>query len=723
MKNLTARKLEMMAFISMIAVLGWKNAAWGQGCCTMFPPDAVLTAPITEYPNWTVTNGDPNPYHGFTTPAATFAIDVVDSSEPIAPGIYPAWCIDANDGLNPTFSAVPGSTIYAGTLISTCDSNALQNLPMLDDPIPVGPPPMVSLATWHEVNYLLNHSSPPQYNYYWWNVQAAILQLVGGPIPNDPGYPPLDTNQVAAILADAASNAPGWILPCGGVVGVVYEISSMAEPTNQAPPFQLLMLEVPCTCPPQPALQLYKTASTNLAMVGQPVTYDYAVTNTGNVIITNINIVDDNGTPHDTNDDFYVNPAPFSLEPGQGRAFAITHITEPLCVTNGGTNFNVGSLTINQLPDGNVEVYYLQSQDLNDNRYGTNANAATGWPNGHSFNNLVNDEATFLFADGKGNQVLAFYANYINPATSAAFGDGVTNYYPSGYGTLGPLGGNGGMLLGSSTNVLLCRTTLSDTLNQPGFNGYTVNSPPETSPLSNLSIPPGWDYTDGYYVLISSNAFGTNGFGNVSLQMVYNSASKVMLNGCCVPCSGQGSQGSCYGQGSQGSCYGQESQGSCSGQECQNYSCSGQGSQSSCSGQGSCSGTGTCGSGCGSCGCAIRPVDACDCVENTAWAFAYAGTNLVAASFANATVCFTPNTNVLCCLPVPGCYSGQGSQGSCSGQGSQGSCSGQGSQGSCSGQGSQGSCSGQGSQGSCSGQGSQGSCYGQGSKGSSCSGH
>lgn len=675
----------------MATVLGWKNPALGQSCCMMFPPGATLTAPITAYPNWAVTNGDPNPDHGFTTPASYFAVDVTDSSEPIPEGVYPAWCIDVNDDISPTPYVVPGSTIYSGTLISTCDSNALLSLPTIDDPIPVGPPPIVTMATWHEVNYILNHSSPPNYNYYWWNVEAALLDLVGGPLPTlPPGFPPLDTNQVAAILADAASNAPSWTLSNGDVVGVIFNISTMLNP-NQSPPFQILLLEVPYTCPPHPSLQLYKTASTNLAMVGAPVTYYYAVTNTGNVTITNINIVDDNGTPTDTNDDYYVNATPFSLAAGQGTSFAISHITEPLCVTNGGTNFNVGSLTVNVLPDGNVEVYYLQSQSLDDNRYGTNANAATGWPKGRSFSDLVGkDNAAFLFTDGKGKQVLAFEEDYISQATSAKFGDGATNYYPSGYGTLGPLGGNGSMLIGSSSNVLLCRTTLSDSLNQsPAFYHYTLNSPPETSPLSNVSVPAGWDYTAGYYVLISSKAFGTNGFGSV-IPMVYNSASKLALCGAqCVGtcgsgtvscCSGQSpSLGSCSGQGScftQASCFGQgPGQGYCSGQGSPSsqgpcgFGSGTCGSQTSTCGQtgncwpgfgacGSCpgtcwSGTGTCSSGAVSCWCAICPVDACDCVENTAWAFAYAGTNLIAASFTNATVCFTPNTNVLSCVPTP----------------------------------------------------------------------
>lgn len=279
---------------------------------------------------------------------------------------------------------------------------------------------------------------------------------------------------------------------------------------------------------PQPGLELIKTASPTNAAPGQAVTYSYAVTNTGNVTITNINIMDDNGTPSDTSDDFYVNATPFNLAPGQGTSFAINHISEPICMSNGGTNLNTGTLTVNVLANGNVEVFYNQSQALNDNRYGTNATAATGWSGGHKFSDLTgSDEATFLFTDGNGNPVLKFQEDYISSATSVKFGDGTTITYPSGYGTLGPLGGDGKMLIGASSNVLSCRTTLSDTINLSQFQtGYTVNSAPETSPLSNVSIPAGWNYTDGYYVLISSNAFGAAGFGGVTIPLIHNSPSK-----------------------------------------------------------------------------------------------------------------------------------------------------------------------------------------------------
>jgi hypothetical protein len=136
-----------------------------------------------------------------------------------------------------------------------------------------------------------------------------------------------------------------------------------------------------------------------------------------------------------------------------------------------------------------------------------------------------------LFTDANGKQVLEFQLDYISQASSAKFGDGVTITYPSGYGTLGPLGGDGKMLIGASSNVLSCHTSFSDTINQPQFiSGYTVNSPPETSPNSGVSTPAGWNYKNSYSMVISKAAFGAAGFGGVTVVGVHNSPAKISPN-------------------------------------------------------------------------------------------------------------------------------------------------------------------------------------------------
>jgi|GEM_PF-2100475 len=312
----------------------------------------------------------------------------------------------------------------------------------------------------------------------------------------------------------------------------------------------------------QPGLQLLKTASATNALPGQPVTYSYAVTNTGNINLTNLNIVDDNGTPADPNDDYFVNAAPFTLAAGQGTQFAIPHITVPLCTIVGGTNTPAGTLSINVLTNGNIEVIYLQSRSLVDNTYGT---GAVGWTGGHKFTDLTgSDKAEFSFRDTKGTVVLDFNCDYISAATSAKFGNGLTVNYPSSYGTLGPNGGDGKMLVGNSNSVLSVQTTFSDTLNLPAYqSGFTVNSPlPEGS-------NPNWNYVDGYRVVISKSAFGTNGFGSVTIPLVHNSPPKIGSN-------------------------------------------------------------------------AVYPTNVCDCVINTAFAFALQGSTLIASATNSARVCFGP---------------------------------------------------------------------------------
>ena len=272
-----------------------------------------------------------------------------------------------------------------------------------------------------------------------------------------------------------------------------------------------------------PTLTLIKTAVPTQANPGQPVTYYYAVTNTGYVTVNNINISDDNGTPADPSDDFVVNATPFSLTPGQGLLFAIPHISEPLCISGTGGSIPAGTLTVNVLPNGDVEVFYMQSRTIGDNTYGT---GAVGWPPGPGAQQLTdlanNDYATFQFTDCKTNVVLKFQADYISSAKQATFPSG-TVLYPSGQGTLGVTGGNGKMLVGTASNVLSVHTTLSDTLNfVPQYQtGYLKNSPlPE-------SAHPLWNYVSGYHVIVSHAAFGLNGFGGVTVPQVVDNPSKL----------------------------------------------------------------------------------------------------------------------------------------------------------------------------------------------------
>lgn len=270
-------------------------------------------------------------------------------------------------------------------------------------------------------------------------------------------------------------------------------------------------------------LDLTKVADTPTAPPGSSVGYTYTVQNCGGTVLQNVVVVDDNGTPGFTGDDFTVGTVAV-LGPGQSQTFHVTVMRpQNMCMMVNGKNVQVGTLSTMVQPNGDVEVIYRQSRDVVDNTYGTNASA--GWTRGHKFTDLVgSDMATFKFTDGAGNVVLQFKADYVSAATSATFPSGTVSY-PSGYGTLGVNGGDGGMITGSAANVLSVKTTITTDLNQsPAFYGFTTNSP---APESSF---PTWDYVDGYDIVVSHNAFGANGFGGVTLPLVHDSPSKLGFN-------------------------------------------------------------------------------------------------------------------------------------------------------------------------------------------------
>ena len=291
-----------------------------------------------------------------------------------------------------------------------------------------------------------------------------------------------------------------------------------------------------------PNLVVTKAANVTAVQPFQPVTYTYTVTNTGNAPATNVSVVDDNGTPGFTADDFHPTPVTTTfnsqtynvgdtnhnglLDPGETWKYTAT-VIPPVMESEviNGTDVPVGTLSVTQPTTGKYAGDYVvtfnQSLGIVDNTYGTNA--SSGWgTQGHSFNDLLgSDQADFQFTDSKGNVVLDFLADYISQGSSLTLG-GTTVSYPSGYGTLG-LGGDGKLNSGSASNILAIDTTITDNLNQsPAYYGFTTNSPSPSSPLD-----ANWNNVDGYTVVISPSAFGSNGFGSVSIPFVHDSPSKI----------------------------------------------------------------------------------------------------------------------------------------------------------------------------------------------------
>src|ERR1035441_1137068 len=73
----------MVSLVALLSLPAFAQVA--QQCCLAFPAGTMLNAAVTVYPGWDGLS---------TTPAAWFAVDVVDPLQPIPSGIYPAWCVD-----------------------------------------------------------------------------------------------------------------------------------------------------------------------------------------------------------------------------------------------------------------------------------------------------------------------------------------------------------------------------------------------------------------------------------------------------------------------------------------------------------------------------------------------------------------------------------------------------------------------------------------------------
>ncbi len=292
---------------------------------------------------------------------------------------------------------------------------------------------------------------------------------------------------------------------------------------------------------PAPKMELTKTANKSTAEPYEPVTYSYIVKNTGGTTLTGIVVKDDNGTPNYAGDDFTVGTIA-SLAPGASATNTATVI--PVISTLGvvnGTNVNAGSIIV-VVPqaNGDIKATYLQDFGINDNTYGT---GAIGWPASkiHTFGDLTgSDKLEFRFFDKNGGNVLDFYVDTISAATSvtvpgAPVGSQVISY-PSGYGSLGPLGGDGFMVSGNVSNIVTFSTSISSNLNNslnvPNKAALIVNSPTSlvggNVVVDPAKAPGGWNSINSYTVVVKASTFGAAGFGSVVVPDQHNSPNKLL---------------------------------------------------------------------------------------------------------------------------------------------------------------------------------------------------
>lgn len=187
-----------------------------------------------------------------------------------------------------------------------------------------------------------------------------------------------------------------------------------------------------------------------------------------------------------------------------------------------------GSFTFTYNSAGDLLIKYDQFPAPNDNSYGINA---VGWiSHDHKFSDLVgSDHAGIMLLDPSGTTRLSFNVDYLSANSSA----------PSGYASLGVLGGDGKMLVGTATGIT-ATTSLANNLNninipglfsaahvqQFGSVNVLINSPP-TDPehlTYNISDPllANWDFHDTYYVTISAAKLASIGFDRNTWQVLPN---------------------------------------------------------------------------------------------------------------------------------------------------------------------------------------------------------
>jgi hypothetical protein len=140
---------------------------------------------------------------------------------------------------------------------------------------------------------------------------------------------------------------------------------------------------------------------------------------------------------------------------------------------------------------------------------------------GHSWMDLVgSDHAEFVVTNDDGDLVAQFKLDYISESASA----------PSGYESLGVLGGDGRMIVGDANDILDWHTSIERNLNERGYGDFIIDSPETDADYTPNDDTPNWDYRVVYEVWIDDAAFGPSGFGGALIEHVHASPSKAPSN-------------------------------------------------------------------------------------------------------------------------------------------------------------------------------------------------
>jgi len=185
-----------------------------------------------------------------------------------------------------------------------------------------------------------------------------------------------------------------------------------------------------------------------------------------------------------------------------------------LCINISSVKTQVATLNTSFDVNNNIKVVLTVAKTLNDNTYGTNS---IGWPGGnHKFDHLVgSDKAHFVFKNASGTTVFDFDLDYLH-------GD---NSIPSKYRSLGISGGDGKLYTGQANWLLSYNTSLNRNFNEFGY-VLTTNSPATNSNYDPNPSYPNWIFEMIYEVTIDKAAFGTSGYGSVTVPDMHHSPNK-----------------------------------------------------------------------------------------------------------------------------------------------------------------------------------------------------
>jgi hypothetical protein len=150
---------------------------------------------------------------------------------------------------------------------------------------------------------------------------------------------------------------------------------------------------------------------------------------------------------------------------------------------------------------------------------------------GHTFKDLLgSDHAEFKFTTSSGDLATQFKLDYISESDDA----------PSGYASLGVLGGDGKMVEGDPDWILGATSSLDRNLNGCGLGSYTTDSPATDEDYTPNPDAPAWDFRVVYEAWVANAALGGKQLGEVTIEYVHASPSKTndtlnVIPGPCPP--------------------------------------------------------------------------------------------------------------------------------------------------------------------------------------------